>query len=196
MKELGVFCGTFNPIHWGHLLLAEFARDQFALDKVLFVTSPSPPHRRDDLLEAEMRHELVVAACKSNKHFEPSRLELERSGPSYTVDTLRALTNECGGSLRLNLLLGQDNLDALKSWHDSSALFKLCRILVASRHSSVTREDISATLPEAAQFELINFPQVAVSSSLVRKRLREEKSVLFLVTEEVNKILLDKKHYR
>lgn len=195
MKELGIFCGTFNPIHWGHLLLAEFARDEFNLEKVIFVTSPSPPHRNDGLLNAEMRHELVTAACKSNADFEPSRIELERTGPSYTVDTLRAFKAQFGDNVRLNLLLGQDNLIGLKDWHEADSLFALCRILVASRQSSVTREILNSLLPANAQFELINFPQVPVSSSMIRQRLREKKSVLFLVTKEVNQLLLSNKHY-
>lgn len=89
--EIGVFCGTFNPIHLGHLLIAECARDQFGLEKVFFVTSPRPPHRSTDLLDGEARHLMVSAAVADNPHFEASRLELERSGPSYTSETIRSL---------------------------------------------------------------------------------------------------------
>jgi nicotinate-nucleotide adenylyltransferase len=190
VREIGVFCGTFNPIHWGHLMLAEFARDQFELEKVFVVTSPNPPHRHQDLLEAETRHELVVAGCQSNPNLCPSRLELDRSGPSYTVDTLRAIKElEDSSDLRLNFLVGQDNLLGLKEWHEAAALFSLCRILVATRTSEVTREEIKEELPAGAAFELIDFPQLPVSSSMIRARIRQEKTVLYLVPPQVNEII-------
>lgn len=196
LRDLGVFCGTFNPIHWGHLLLAEFARDQFNLEKVIVVTSPNPPHRKDELLDAESRFLLVEAACKSNPYFEASRIELEREGPSYTVDTLRAIAGqENDKSLRLNLIVGKDNLHWLKEWHDSDSLFSLCRILVASRSSAVTREEVLAELPSDASFELIEFPQVPVSASLIRQRIKQKKTVLYLVPEAVEKIIRSKGFY-
>jgi nicotinate-nucleotide adenylyltransferase len=197
VREIGVFCGTFNPMHWGHLMLAEFARDQFDLEKVIVVTSPNPPHRHQDLLEAELRHELVVAACEENKYFIPSRIELDRSGPSYTVDTLRAIKEqENDDDIRLNLLVGQDNLLGLKEWHEAPALFSLCRILVATRTSTVTRDEVIKEIPAGAAFELIDFPQVPVSSSLIRSRIRAEKTVMYLVPPRVNEIIEQRGLYK
>lgn len=197
MRELGVFCGTFNPMHWGHLMLAEFARDQFKLEKVIVVTSPNPPHRNDLLLDAELRHEIVEAACRDNPHFFPSRLELDRKGPSYTVDTLRSLAEqEKNSELRLNLLVGQDNLKYLKDWHESEVLFKLCRILVAPRTSTVTKEDLQSELPDDATFALIDFPQLPVSSSLIRSRLRDGRTVNYLVPPAVNAIIESKSLFK
>ena len=192
MREIGVFCGTFNPIHWGHLMLAEFARAQFELEKVYVVVSPNPPHRSDTLLDAEQRYELVEAACQDNEHFIPSRIELERSGPSYTVDTLRELKileEKNGSDMRLNLLVGQDNLPHLKEWHESNELFSLCRILVATRTSNVTAEEVIKEVPAGASFELIDFPRVPVSSSTIRVRLKEGKTVLYLVHPRVNELI-------
>lgn len=201
MREIGVFCGTFNPIHWGHLMLAEFARDQFELEKVIVVTSPNPPHRHQDLLDAELRHELVVAACQDNEFFQASRIELDRSGPSYTVDTLKAVrvqetADESGEEIRLNFLVGQDNLLALKEWHEATTLFSICRILVATRTSTVTREEVQRELPPQASFELIDFPQVPVSSSAIRTRIRADKTVLYLVPPQVNEIIESRGLYK
>lgn len=197
MRELGVFCGTFNPIHWGHLLLAEFARDQFKLEKVVIVTSPNPPHRKDELLDAEKRFELVKSACSENPFFEASRLELNRQGPSYTVDTLREISvQENDPDLRLNLIVGKDNLKWLKEWHESESLFSLCRILVASRSSTVTKEEVVAELPPHADFELIEFPQLHVSASMVRQRLREGKTIRYLVPAQVEKIIKTNGYYQ
>lgn len=199
MRDIGVFCGTFNPIHWGHLMLAEFARDQFKLEKVFVVTSANPPHRNDKLLDAEIRHRLVMAACKSNPHFEPSRIELDRNGPSYTADTLRQIrvSEENGGTdeLRINFLIGQDNLPHLKEWHDADELFKICRFLIATRHSTVTRDEVLNEVPPGTEFELIDFPRVPVSGTLVRARRAEKKTIMYLVSPPVQKIIVEENLY-
>ncbi len=200
MIEIGVFCGTFNPIHWGHLMLAEFARDQFKLSKVFVVTSPNPPHRNDKLLDAEIRHRLVVAACKTNPHFEASRIELDRSGPSYTVDTLKQIRDleqnkTSGAELRLNFLVGQDNLPHLKEWHDSNELFEICRFLIATRHSTVSRDEVIKEVPEGTEFDLIDFPRVPVSSTTIRERRKSGKTIMYMVSPAVNEIILAEKLY-
>jgi nicotinate-nucleotide adenylyltransferase len=117
-------------------------------------------------------------------------MELDRAGPSYTVDTLRAVKEkENSDDLRLNFLVGQDNLLGLKEWHEAAALFALCRILVATRTSDVTKDEVRNELPPGAVFELIDFPQLPVSSSMIRARIRLDKTVLYLVPPSVNEII-------
>ena len=157
-------------------MLAQFARDQFKLEKIVVVTSPNPPHRHEDLLDAEKRYELVELACRDNPFFEASRIELERVGPSYTVDTVRDLKKLEGPDCRLNLIVGQDNLQALRSWHDADDLFSLARILVAS-------------------FEIIDFMQLPVSSSLVRERIRSNKTIQYIVPTAVRELIEKRGHY-
>jgi nicotinate (nicotinamide) nucleotide adenylyltransferase len=250
LREIGVFCGTFNPIHLGHLLIAECARDQFALEKVIFITSPRPPHRIDHLIDGEHRYLLVSAAVAENRNFECSRIEIEREGPSYTSDTVRQLVQEYGGQseCRINLILGADNIAYLGSWHESSYLLDTCRILVAPRLVNVAQEvpglsktstnaaatsgtheaDLTAdklgsvlpsyqstkvqpenqvlatvsqvdlvqnlSLPNAS-IETIAFPCVSISSSAIRLRLAEGRSVLYMVPPAVNELLLTRKFY-
>jgi nicotinate-nucleotide adenylyltransferase len=133
MKEIGLFCGTFNPIHVGHLLIAECARDQFALSKVLFVTSAKPPHRSDGLLPGLDRLAMVQAAVATNPLFEASTLELERQGPSYTVDTVKQVLALHNNEVRVNLIIGGDNMPYLKEWHNVAELIALCRLIVVPR---------------------------------------------------------------
>jgi nicotinate-nucleotide adenylyltransferase len=140
MARIGLYCGTFNPIHLGHLLIAESARCQFALDKILFVTSPHPPHRNDLLLAAQERHAMVSKAVADNCFFEACDLEIKRNGPSYTADTVRALLSESQEEVELFLILGGDNLPQLINWHDSDYLLKKCHFLVAPRTVYVTEE--------------------------------------------------------
>jgi nicotinate-nucleotide adenylyltransferase len=198
-KQIGVFCGTFNPIHWGHLFMAESARDQAELEEVLFITSPNPPHRKDDLLDAEQRHELVEAAVADNEWFEPSRMELERSGgPSYTVDTLKALAKRFGDGVQLNLIIGQDNLNYIGQWHKAEEIFGLCRLLVAPRvkqpvHAGAPTEEKKP--PADARLLMLDIPHIPVSSSVIRSRLRNGRSVLYMVPPAVDKILRDKRYY-
>lgn len=204
MNEVGLFCGTFNPIHLGHLLIAECARDQFKLAKVLFVLSPRPPHRGKDLLEAEDRFALVEAACKSNKNFLASRLEMDRPGPSYTVDTVKALQESYE---RVNLIIGGDNLAYLKTWHNYEELLSLTRLLVVPRLryqdedpalKCVREESISpqaVDLP-GADIEMVDFPGIAVSASLIRSRAACGKTILYMVPPEVDELIRARGYYK
>ena len=216
MKEIGLFCGTFNPIHLGHLLIAESARDQFHLDKVLFVTSVLPPHRSGGLLPGLDRHKMVEAAVASNPLFEASTLELDRPGPSYTVDTVKqvlALHNNDSKGVRVNLIIGGDNLPFINEWHNAAELIKLCRLIVVPRlrfggdNVSANGEDIiksaAPTQPgnpsdyhlEGAQLSVVDFPGVAFSASTIRERAASGRSVLYMVPPEVNKIIVEKQYF-
>ncbi len=135
--QIGLFCGTFNPIHNAHLLLAQCACEQFQLQQVNFVTSPRPPHRNDTLVSAELRHKMVMLAVTGNDHFASSAVELERSGPSYTIDTIKYfiehLQKATGKIVKINLLLGGDNVIHLPTWHKFDEISKLARLLIAPR---------------------------------------------------------------
>lgn len=206
MQQIGIFCGTFNPIHHGHLLIAEFARIQFALEKVIFVTSANPPHRRQGLLDAVDRHALVVAAVSTNQNFDASDEELNRSGPSYTVETLEHF-QRIHPDAQLNLIIGGDNVPYIAGWHRSQNLFKLARILVAPRlryHEETTSNfvptiektgQLQDETPPGARVEIIDFPGVAFSSSLVRERIKQGKSVRYMVPREVYELLMAKGYY-
>ena len=204
MSEIGLFCGTFNPIHLGHLLIAECARDQFALARVLFVTSPHPPHRQVGLLPGEDRHKLVEAAVASNPYFEASRLELERTGPSYTVDTVKQLIAD--GATKVNLIIGGDNVPFLKDWHNSTELLSICRLLVVPRlrylsddHNESVLQTIAQSDPEqieGADIRIVDFPGIAISASNIRKRIGLGKTVLYMVPPEVNSLIQSHRFYK
>lgn len=206
-RQLGLYPGTFNPIHLGHLLIAEAARDQFQLEKVIFVTSPRPPHRTEGLLPSEDRHAMVKAATAFNPHFEASTMELDRDGPSYTVDTVKEVRGDGapGDEVDVSLIIGGDNLPFLKSWHKYEELLSICRLLVAPRLRYVTPEQSSVTLVQPdtdfsdlgvrANIHPIEFPGIAISSSTIRKRLKEGRSVLYMVPHEVNEMLIRNNYF-
>lgn len=181
--------------------MAECARCQFDLSKVLFITSARPPHRNRDLLGGEERHAMVEAAVADNPFFQASRMELDRKLVSYTVDTLLELQEQTGAGTRLNLIVGGDNIDSIGSWHRADELFTICRLLAAPR--LMPDEKASGQLyekmpqaPAGANLEVIDFPPVSVSSSEVRQRLRQGKSVLYMVPPAVNNLLITRAHYR
>lgn len=214
MRQIGLFCGTFNPIHLGHLLIAERARDQFDLEKILFVTSPNPPHRQKDLLRAQDRHELVTVAIADNPHFEASDLEFRRDGPSYTIDTVRKTQELFGKEVEVNLLIGGDNLPLIDKWHRAEELLISLRLLVAPRLRLLSTTDVPTKdqvepvfeFEKPSQFDdcylkkariaIIDFPGVAISSSYIREQSSQGRSVLYMVPSQVNKIMIQKGHYR
>ena len=177
--------------------MAEYGRLQLGLTKVLFITSPNPPHRHFDILDAERRHELVSAAVAGNPHYQASRAELERGGTSYTIDTLRSLREQFPDS-GLDLIIGEDNLQYIGKWKQAAEIFRLCRIVVAPRSKQIikpTDPQEPATVPSHARVIRLDLPHVNVSSSEIRRRLREGKSVNYLVPAAVAGLLKEKRLY-
>jgi nicotinate-nucleotide adenylyltransferase len=201
LQQIGLFCGTFNPIHCGHLLVAECARDQFFLEKVIFVTSARPPHRQDVFLASVERHAMVSAAVADNPFFVASTVEIERNGPSYTADTLKHFISLYGEGVCLSLLIGGDNVVSLRSWHRFEEIYQHCRLLIAPRYSENANSnnalsDLERIALKGANFELIDFPFVDISSSTIRRRIKANRSVLYMVPKVVNEIIEARRHYR
>jgi nicotinate-nucleotide adenylyltransferase len=134
MKRIGISGGTFNPIHVGHLIIAEMARDMFDLDKVLFIPSGMPPHKNlGSVLSAEQRFDMVKRAVAGNPYFEESRIEIDREGYTYTVDTLKKLRELYGNDTSLYYIIGADVLNDLLTWRNAEEVFKICEFIAALR---------------------------------------------------------------
>jgi nicotinate-nucleotide adenylyltransferase len=196
MKLIGIMGGAFNPIHSRHLMVAQSAVDQLGLDEVLFVPTGDPPHKKTDLLDKEARYEMVAAACADNPRFTASRIEIDRPGTSWTLDTLKELTTLYAGSARLHFIIGEDNLPVLKNYAKRAEFLSLCRLVVSPRSSvdptalALWKQD----LPEA-DLVVLDCPANEVSSTIIRHWLRAGRSVRYLVHEAVCKLLTNKKHY-
>lgn len=188
--------GAFNPIHTRHLMVAQSALDQFHLERVLFVPSGEPPHKKADLLDKELRFEMVAAAVEDNPQFEASRIEIDRPGITWTIDTLKALKAKYGAGVRINFIIGEDNLPILRDYNRRAELLSLCRLLVSPREtaSPAQLQEWKKTLPEA-EIEIIDCPANFVSSTLIRTWIRDGKSVRYLVNKRVHRILVEKRHY-
>ena len=193
MLELGIFGGTFNPIHYGHLNIAEFARQKFSLTKVIFVTAARPPHRGLPDIDMHLRHDLVQLAIASNKYFEASTIELGRSGPSYTIDTLESFRTEYGANCRLNYIVGEDNIKGLPTWHRAKELSRICRFLIAPRLGGAVLEESLQELRHnfpKVEAAAVNSPIIEFSSTTIRERLTKGQSIKYMVPESVEEKLL------
>lgn len=184
--NIAIFPGTFNPIHVAHLMLAEIARCQFNLDKVIFITSFIPPHRNKEIAGACYRHEMVKLCCLENSFFEASEIELTRKGPSYTYDTVVEAQKVYTKADKIFMVIGADAVRQLHTWHNNQDLVDRTHFLIAARPGD---PDIKSCLTETGlkgfQYEVINAPLLEISSTLVRNRIHNGQSIKYLVTDKV-----------
>lgn len=179
--------GTFDPIHYGHLVTAEAARVTFGLDKVLFVPNRLPPHKKDyQVSEAKHRYLMVVLATITNRHFEASRIELDRQGVSYTIDTLRTLKSCYGSGTELHFISGADAILDLLTWKNVNELMSLCFFIAATRPGYQLSQQLlrlQREYPNRVFF--VEVPALAISSTDIRHRVQQGKSIKYLLPEPV-----------
>jgi nicotinate-nucleotide adenylyltransferase len=181
MRRIGVFGGTFDPPHVAHLALAEWARVALRLDCVIFMPAARPPHKRHlRITSADDRVAMTRAAVRGNPVFRVSTLEVRRRGPSYTVDTVRALRRMHPGA-SFYLLIGEDSLREFHTWHEPDEILKLARLAVAGRPGARGRGGPA----EGRRVVMLRNPVLQLSSSEIRARVRSGKSVRYLVPDAV-----------
>jgi nicotinate-nucleotide adenylyltransferase len=193
--RLGVFGGSFDPVHYGHLLLAECCREQCRLDRVWFVPAGIPPHKRDEELSpGEVRAEMLELAIAGNEHFAVSRYEIDRDGVSYTVDTLRDF-HEREPEAELFLLVGADMLHDLPGWHDAAEICRLA-VPVGVRRPGEPEPDCgclgSIASPERIALcrrHQVEMPEIGISSTEIRRRLSAGQSIRYWTPRAVEKYL-------
>jgi nicotinate-nucleotide adenylyltransferase len=182
VRSVGMFGGTFDPIHIGHLVLAERAREELGLDRVLFVPANIPPHKQEGRLIAAPEHriEMLRLAIGGNASFELSTHEIDREGISYTVDTLRHF-EELRPGARFTLLIGGDNARDFHTWRHPETIVELARVAVWARPGS---ELPSEVLPGVG-YHRIASPLLEISSTEIRERARSLRSIRYMVTDAV-----------
>jgi nicotinate-nucleotide adenylyltransferase len=191
--RIGVFGGTFNPPHLGHLIVAESARESLNLDKVLFIPCASPPHKSSrSLADADCRLEMVKLAISGNTCFEASDIEIERGGKSYTVDTLRALT-ALYPRAELFLLIGIDNLLELHTWKEPEEIFGLCDVVAINRPGF---DPANVRKDYLRRVTFLRYPSIDISSSEIRRKAKMGKSIKYLVPSAVESYILKHGAYR
>ena len=188
--KIGIMGGTFNPIHIGHLILANSALEELELDKVLFMPSKRPPHKENDnILDEETRCKMVEASIADNAKFELSDIELKRDKTTYTVDTL----NELKDSGELYFIMGADSYVNLEKWYKYEDIFKMATIVVGVRKDMYSSEldELKAYYENkySGRIHILSMPNIEVSSTDLRHRFIHNRSIKYFVNDEASGII-------
>ncbi len=181
--------GTFNPVHNGHLFLAEYAFEEIGLDTILFMPSKEPPHKNSlAVASGEDRCHMTALAIRDNPHFELSTLEFDREGKTYTADTLTELTLQ-NPDTEYYFIIGADSLLQLKEWKTPQVIFDLCTMIVAGRNHLPKKrmeQQINRLNEEyGATIMLMDMPTIDISSAGIRERIATGKSIRYYVPDLV-----------
>lgn len=190
---IGVFGGTFDPVHVGHLVLAEQAREAMDLSCVLFLPAAVPPHKQSTpITPSRLRLEMLDIAIAGNEAFRSSDIELQRPGVSYTVDTLRELKSTHPDD-ELILIVGSDTIADIPGWHKPHEIVRLAKLAAAGRPGTPLRSQVPI---EGARIESIPMPLIGISSSEIRARVAAGRSIRYLVSPGVEAFIHANRLYR
>ncbi len=197
-EAVGIMGGTFDPIHFGHLVAAEEARRCYGLTRVIFIPNGQPPHKKQyQVTPAEQRYEMVVLATASNPAFETSRIELNRPGPSYAVETVQALREELGREASIYFITGADAIREILTWREPKRLLELCEFVAAMRPGYDRRSVEEALGPELRErVRWLAIPGVDISSTELRRRAGARESLRYLTTQAVARYIEARGLYR
>jgi nicotinate-nucleotide adenylyltransferase len=195
--NIGVLGGTFDPIHMGHLVVAEEARVKVGFNEVLFVPAGQPWLKLDrNITPAAQRVEMVRRAIAANPYFKICTLEVEHPGSSYTVDTLTMLREQLGSEASFFFILGRDTLAELPSWKEPKKLVQLCQLVVAPRLGSKDLKHLETEIPGLLDKIIqLDMPVIGISASGIRQRIAQGLSIRYLVPAEVEKYITEQKIY-
>lgn len=195
--RIGIMGGTFDPIHYGHLVIAEAAWYTFSLDKVIFIPAGSPPHKRNShSTAAPARAEMVALAIASNQHFDLSLIEVERSGFSYSVDTVAAIAQEYHNEADIYFITGADAVLDIGTWRQPERLLSMCRFVAATRPGFDLAKLEKLPAPWRNKIDVMEIPGLDISSTDIRFRVQEERPIKYLLPETVEEYIYKYRLYR
>jgi len=201
VKKIGILGGTFNPVHSGHLIVAEAVREEFRLDRVLFIPAGTPPHKsKNEVADAYHRYNMVKCAVGSNPYFEASRLEIERLGYTYSIDTLTSLKALYPEKTDFFFIIGADVVPELVTWKDYGKVFQMCSFIAILRPGN-DREAFKHNIDELTGIYQANIitaeaPLVDISSTGIRERVMDGRTIKYLVPDCIEKYILDNGLYK
>lgn len=200
-RRIGVMGGTFDPVHYGHLVAAAGAAEEFDLEEVVFVPAGQPPHKQPDAVSDSVhRYLMTVLATIANDRFVVSRVDIDRPGPSYTVDTLAELHRRFDSEAELYFITGADAMLQILQWKDGATLFELCHFIAATRPGYGLSRLKTVLGPVAERFSHrihpLQVPALAISSTDIRRRVREGRSARYLLPDPVWHYIMKNGLYR
>lgn len=198
--KIGIMGGTFDPIHYAHLATAEFIRDKYKLDKILFIPSGNPPHKqKKNVVDKYDRYNMVILATRNNDDFIVSDIEIERDKKTYTIDTLRQLKQKYPNA-QIYFITGADAICDIETWKDVEENFKLATFIAATRPgiSLLRAQEKIENLKNKYSANIISVyvPSLDISSTYIREQIKEGRSVRYLVPESVEKYINKKNLYK
>lgn len=189
--KIALFGGCFNPIHYGHLILAETAREYFNLERIIFIPTGNPPHKVYDLAPAKDRYQMVKLAIRNNQYFFISAFELKNKGKSYTYKTINSFKQKYSKD-ELFFLVGSDILYEIDTWEKGMKILDLCCLLVGLRPGFSMEKIAPGILRKVSIFDFPGFP---ISAKELREYIRQGKSVKYSLPESVENYIYQKKLY-
>lgn len=198
--KIGIMGGTFNPIHLGHLMLGEYIREGIGLDKVLFIPTGEPPHKdKSKVIGGVHRKAMTELSIEDNPYFFLSSIELDRKDKSYTIDTITEIKSKYKDDTFV-MIIGPDSLMSIESWKDSSKLLREIDFIVADRTSREKKDLVEEikrlNLKYSINIKHLDIPLLEISSTEIRDRVRKNKSIKYLVKENVYRYILENDLYR
>ena len=199
MKKIGILGGTLDPIHNGHMSMAECAKNQLNLDKVIIMPTPNPPHKNaKNISDANIRLWMVKIAIENIDYLEYSDFEMKREGIIYTSETLELFIKENPES-EIYFIMGADSLLSIETWHKPEKIFKQCNVVVVDRDNSdekITKQISYLEQKYEARIIYLNMPMVDISSTNIKERIRNNAPITNLVPKKVEEYILQNKLYK
>ena len=200
-NRIGISGGTFDPVHNGHLIIAAEVKEEFNLDKVIFIPTGNPPHKKElKVTCAQHRYNMLCNAVSSNISFEVSKIEIDRVGLTYTIDTLTELKKIYGSYSKLFFITGADVIRDILTWKDFEKVFTMCEFVSMLRpgfEKAAFLEDINNLKNKYdAKINIIEIPQIDISSTMVRERVMNNQSIDKLVPPGVENYINDNRLYK
>ena len=194
-KRIAIMGGTFDPIHYGHLVTAEAVRHEYNIERVLFVPAGQPAYKKaEQVSHSEHRYLMTVLATAANPAFHVSRTEIDREGVTYTIDTIKQLKRLCGKDTKIYFITGADAVHQILSWKKSEELLKLCSFIAVTRpgyNTQTLREHVASIKQKyETRLHFLEVPALAISSSDIRKRVGAGKPATYLLPAEVERYIL------
>lgn len=199
-KKIAIMGGTFDPIHYGHLVAAEAVRQEMGIERVVFIPTGRPPHKKDSrVMHNEHRYLMTVLATVTNPYFDVSRIEIDRPGMTYTIDTIKDIKRYCDDDCQLYFITGADAINQILTWKNAQELLGLCDFVAVTR-PEYNRDKLMHNLNELeSQFKsklhFLEIPALAISSTDIRNRVLSHKTIKYLVPEAVEEYIMKNELY-
>lgn len=193
-----IFSGTFNPIHTGHLIAAETVRNEMDSEKIIFIPAYDPPHRNDYIAPFEHRFNMVNLAVKNNQYFDVSDIEYKLRGKSYSYETVKKIY-EIHPELteKVNFIIGTDAFKLIDTWHKPDKLAEIVKFIIVSREEILDQDSFLNEIKlKNLDCRIIKIPFIEISSTYIRSNIDKNKSIKYIVSENVENYIIENKLYR